>query len=125
MAYAIFDINCIFTPSSSHSYHSSHHLTLVQLFSHKNTYMHSFVPATIGLWNSLDEDAVLPLSSCIICFCQHLCLFGSPDHILAFSYIHVSLVLHFQQNIFMTFNGTSPIIINKGLGNPPGSTYTS
>ena len=51
-----FDINCVFTPST---YHSSHHLTLVHPFSHTNAYMHSFVPATISLWNRLNEDTVL------------------------------------------------------------------
>jgi len=28
-------------------------------FSHTTSYMHSFVPATIGSWNHLDEDTVL------------------------------------------------------------------
>ena len=50
-----FDVNCVLTPISPHSYHSSHHLTLLHPFSHTNSYMHSFVPATIGLRNHLDE----------------------------------------------------------------------
>ena len=49
MAYATFDINCVFIPSGSHSYHSSHHLTLVHLFSHTNAYMHSFLLLACGI----------------------------------------------------------------------------
>ena len=54
-----FGVNCVFTPISIRSYHSSHHLTLLHPFSHTNSHMHSFVPATIGLWTHLDEDTVL------------------------------------------------------------------
>ena len=38
-----FDTDCVFTPSNSRSYHSSHHLTLVHPFSHTSAYMHSLL----------------------------------------------------------------------------------
>ena len=99
-----FDINCVFTPST---YHSSHHLTLVHPFSHTNAYMHSFVLATISLWNRLNEDTVLSPSLAsfkykfnIFVFINLSTLFGDHDHILAFCYIHVSLAVCFQQNSY-------------------------
>ena len=85
-----FDVNCVFTPISTRSYHSSHHLTLLHPFSHTNSYMHSFVSATIGLWNHLDEDTVLSPSLASFkyelyhFFVSIFILFGDHDHVLAF-----------------------------------------
>ena len=48
----------VFLPDRSLRHHSLHEHTLIQPFCRTNSFRFSYVPASIALWNSLDDAIV-------------------------------------------------------------------
>ena len=48
----------IFVRPSNHYSTRSHHMVISQSFAHTNSFLYSFIPNSISLWNNLSEEQV-------------------------------------------------------------------